>query len=105
MASVLRGAFLNDKTIDITGYDLELDKFDCSDGFTRSTKDFKYFVIPADEMKEISNKMHRLIESEPVVYKEIEDTKSVIDFEESVDKDEVKKPQTYNNNNNNKKKK
>lgn len=40
----------NGKTINITGYDLELGKFDCSDDKTRVLDDFEYFIVTAEEM-------------------------------------------------------
>lgn len=54
---ILRAGLTNKKTIDITGYDLELGKFDCSDGVTRVFEDFEYFIIPKDELKEIGQKL------------------------------------------------
>lgn len=53
MAVVLRAGLTDKSTIDITGYDLELGKFDCTDGKTRVYDDFMYFIVPKDEMKEI----------------------------------------------------
>ena len=51
--TLLRAGLTNKDTIDIVGYDLELGKFDCSDGKTRVYEDFSYFIVPKNEMKEI----------------------------------------------------
>ena len=40
----------NGRTIDIIGYDLDLGKFDCSDGSTKILEDFDYFIVSASEM-------------------------------------------------------
>ena len=48
--------------VDIIGYDLELGKFDCHDGVTRTPDDFRYFVIPCDEMKTINKYVSELNE-------------------------------------------
>lgn len=53
MKTLLRAALNNKDTADIIGYDLELGKFDCSDGKTRTFDDFLYFIVPTEEMKEI----------------------------------------------------
>lgn len=53
MSILLRAGLVNKDTIDIVGYDLELGKFDCSDGKTRVYDDFSYFIVPKEEMKEI----------------------------------------------------
>ena len=53
MKIVLRGGLrTTGKTIDIVGYNLEVGKFDCTDGKTYKLEDFSYFIVPADEMKE-----------------------------------------------------
>lgn len=48
---ILRAGLKNQKTIDIVGYDLELGKFDCSNGETKTFDDFSYFIVPVEEMK------------------------------------------------------
>ena len=53
MRTLLRAGLKNKDTIDITGYDLELGKFDCSDNKTRAYEDFSYFIVPVGEMIEI----------------------------------------------------
>lgn len=53
MKPVLRAGLTNKDTIDIIGYDLDLGKFDCSDGKTRVYEDFSYFIVPKNEMIEI----------------------------------------------------
>lgn len=55
MKTLLRGKLAGtDIFVDIVGYDLELGKFDCHDGVTRTPDDFRYFVIPCNEMKTIN---------------------------------------------------
>lgn len=55
MKTLLRGKLAGtDIFVDIVGYDLELGKFDCHDGVTRTPDDFRYFVIPCNEMKAIN---------------------------------------------------
>lgn len=59
---LLRAGFTNGETISITGYDLELGKFDCTDGKTHDFEDFEYFIVPVDEMKSISERLGNKIE-------------------------------------------
>lgn len=59
---ILRAGLKNGKTIDIVGYDLELGKFDCSDGATKEFESFEYFIVPKDEMSVISERINGLIE-------------------------------------------
>lgn len=61
--ALIRGGLISGRTVDITGYDLELGKFDCSDGITRQYNDFEYFILPKSEMRSISNKIFVLNES------------------------------------------
>lgn len=49
----------NGKTINITGYDLDMGKFDCSDDKTRMLADFDYFIITADEMQDLTVKKEK----------------------------------------------
>lgn len=63
-AILLRAVLKNEKTISITGYDLELGKFDCTDGYTRVFEDFDCFIIPTNEMKEISSRLFEKVEEE-----------------------------------------
>lgn len=58
----MRAALLDGRTITITGYDLELNKFDCSDGVTRGAEDFSYFILSPKEMKSIEERLNELIE-------------------------------------------
>lgn len=61
--TLLRGKLANsDIFVDIIGYDLELGKFDCHDGVTRTPDDFRYFVVPCNEMKEINKYVSELNE-------------------------------------------
>lgn len=60
---LIRGGLISGRTVDIHGYDLELGKFDCSDGITRQFNDFEYFILPKDEMKEIADKVSKLNEN------------------------------------------
>lgn len=63
MKTLLRGKLAGTDTfVDIIGYDLELGKFDCHDGVTRTPDDFRYFVIPCDEMKNINKYVSELNE-------------------------------------------
>ena len=63
MKTSLRAGLKNGRTITITGYDLELGKFDCSDGTSKVFEDFEYFIIPVSEMKEISARLSDKIEN------------------------------------------
>ena len=63
--ALIRGGLISGRTVDIIGYDLEMGKFDCSDNITRQYSDFDYFILPKDEMKEISEKIARLNEERP----------------------------------------
>lgn len=58
----IRAGLTNGDTITINGYDLELGKFDCTDGLTRSFEDFSYFIIPSAEFKMIGEKLNAKIE-------------------------------------------
>lgn len=50
---LLRAGLTNGRTIDITGYDLELGRFDSDDGKTREYEQFDYFIVPREEMQAI----------------------------------------------------
>lgn len=68
MKTLLRGKLAGtDIFVDIVGYDLELGKFDCHDGVTRTPDDFRYFVIPCDEMKNINTYVSELNEKKTKV--------------------------------------
>lgn len=58
----LYGYTKDKKIIDITGYDLELGKFDCADNITRTFDEFEKFIISKDELKNISIRLNNLIE-------------------------------------------
>ena len=60
--TVMRAALANGKTVDINGYDIELGKFDCSDGRTREIPEFDYFIVPKKEMKQIGDRFSEVIE-------------------------------------------
>lgn len=77
----IRAGLINGKTITISGYDLELGKFDCLDGATRSFEDFAYFIIPSEEFQSIGKKLNDKIET-PVVTKK----KIVADKQETAEK-------------------
>lgn len=49
----MKGVLNNNKSIEITGYDLETNHFDCADGQTRTCDDFKRFTVQRDEMRDI----------------------------------------------------
>lgn len=57
---ILRAGLKNQKTIDIVGYDLELGKFDCSNGETKTFDDFSYFIVPVEEMKHFQLKPEKV---------------------------------------------
>ena len=61
--TLIRGGLISGRTVDIHGYDLELGRFDCSDGVTRQFNDFEYFILPKSEMKEIADKISKLNEN------------------------------------------
>ena len=70
----IRAGLTNGNTITIHGYDLELGKFDCVDGVTRSFEDFAYFIIPSEEFQAIGKRLNDKIET-PVVKKKNVTTK------------------------------
>lgn len=49
----MKGILNNNKSIEITGYDLEQNSFDCEDGETRTCEEFKRFTVQRDEMQYI----------------------------------------------------
>ena len=51
--TLLRGELNNGLTVDITGYDIGLYKFDSTDGKTYHIDDFKFLYVPSKEIKEI----------------------------------------------------
>lgn len=57
LSVIMRGCLNDGKTIDIVAYDPDLGKIDCTDEITKVTSDFRYFIVPVDEMQEIFNKM------------------------------------------------
>lgn len=63
-SSCLYGYTKDKKIIDITGYDLELGKFDCADNITRPFDEFEKFIISKDELKNISIRLNNLIEKD-----------------------------------------
>lgn len=63
MQTILRAGLKTGLTISITGYDLELGRFDCSDGITRGFDDFEYFILPVNELKDISTRLAEKIET------------------------------------------
>ena len=80
MQTILRAGLKTGLTISITGYDLELGRFDCSDGTTRSFDDFEYFILPVNELKDISTRLAEKIETSK------KNRKNVITETESVTK-------------------
>lgn len=72
----IRAGFTNGTTVTITGYDLELGKFDCTDGQTHTFEDFSYFIIPSKELQSIGERLNDKIE-EPVEEKPKKVTKRV----------------------------
>lgn len=69
MKSTLRAGLKSGLTISITGYDLELGKFDCSDNITRTFDDIDYFIVTTAEMKNISSRLSSKIETTKKVSK------------------------------------
>lgn len=81
MTAVLRGCLKDSRTIDITGYDISLGKFDCSDNTTKTFDDFDYFIVPKDEFSIIGDRLNKLEEgrqktSSKVSTKKVEDSTS-----------------------------
>ena len=50
----MKGVLNNRKKIEITGYDLQLGRFDCEDETTRAADDFKEFILTYEELLDIS---------------------------------------------------
>ena len=67
----IRAGLTNGNTITIHGYDLELGKFDCVDGVTRSFEDFAYFIIPSEEFQAIGKRLNDKIETQVVKKKNV----------------------------------
>lgn len=70
--AVLRAGLTSGLTISITGYDLELGKFDCTDGETRTIDEFDYFIVPVDEMKNLSERLYDKVEKPKKINKKNE---------------------------------
>lgn len=70
--TVLRAGLTSGLTISITGYDLELGKFDCTDGKTRTIDEFDYFIVPVDEMKNLSERLYDKVEKPKKINKKNE---------------------------------
>lgn len=68
---LLRGELKSGKTIDITGYDIDLGKFDSTNGKTYTYDDVKFFYIGSDELKDIigSAKLNATKQAEAVAKK------------------------------------
>ena len=50
---ILRGELKSGLTVDVTGCDFDLGRFDCTDGKTYVYEDFKFFYITPERIKEI----------------------------------------------------
>lgn len=48
----------NGKNVNISGYDLQLNRFDCDDGVTRVVDDFSEFTMSEEEMRSIMDMLH-----------------------------------------------
>ena len=72
MQTILRAGLKTGLTISITGYDLELGKFDCTDGKTRTIDEFNYFIVPVDEMKNLSERLYDKVEKPKKINKKNE---------------------------------
>lgn len=46
------------KNVNISGYDLQLNRFDCDDGVTRVVDDFSEFTMSEEEMRSIMDMLH-----------------------------------------------
>ena len=68
---LLRGELKSGKTIDITGYDIDLGKFDSTSGKTYTYDDVKFFYIGSDELKDIigSTKLNATKQAETIAKK------------------------------------
>lgn len=55
--TLLRGVLKSGLSVDVTGYDLDLGRFDCTDGKTYTYNDMKIFYIPSDELKDMIGKL------------------------------------------------
>lgn len=63
MNTIMRITLNNNIIVDIVGYDLELGKFDSKDGTTYEFNDIKSFIIPSDEMQDISKRLSDKLET------------------------------------------
>lgn len=48
----------NGKNVNISGYDLQLNRFDCDDGVTRTVDDFSEFTLSEEEMRSVMDMLH-----------------------------------------------
>ena len=48
----------NGENVNISGYDLQLNRFDCDDGTTRVVDDFSEFTMSEEEMRSIMDMLH-----------------------------------------------
>ena len=48
----------NGKNVNISGYDLQLNRFDCDDGVTRTVDDFSEFTLSEEEMRSVIDMLH-----------------------------------------------
>lgn len=46
------------KNVNISGYDLQLNRFDCDDGITRTVNDFSEFTLSEEEMRSVIDMLH-----------------------------------------------
>ena len=46
------------KNVNISGYDLQLNRFDCDDGITRTVNDFSEFTLSEEEMQSVIDMLH-----------------------------------------------
>ena len=46
------------KNVNISGYDLQLNRFDCDDGITRTVNDFSEFTLSEEEMRSMIDMLH-----------------------------------------------
>lgn len=48
----------NGKNVNISGYDLQLNRFDCDDGVTRTVDDFSEVTLSGEEMRNVMDMLH-----------------------------------------------
>lgn len=73
---LLRGELKNGITEDIVGYDIDLLKFDCTDGNTYNLSDFKFIYVPSAEFEDIIKNIKKNTEKKIKASKKADETPS-----------------------------